>query len=82
MDDMSIFNIDGYDLISQGKSYGNKQGLTIYINERFDYETKMNLNVYTYWEGLVIKVKRDKLTNPFIICNINRPPRSTIPLLR
>ena len=27
--DMSIFNIDGYDLISQGKSYGNKEWLAI-----------------------------------------------------
>ena len=42
----------------------------------------MNLNIYKHWEGLVIKVKGDTLTNPFIICNIYRPPRSTIPLLR
>ena len=37
MDDMSIFNIYGYDLISQGKSCGNKGGLAVYINNRFDY---------------------------------------------
>ena len=42
----------------------------------------MNLNIYKQWEGLFIKVKGDTLTNQFIICNINRPPRSTIPILR
>ena len=55
MDDMSIFNIDGYDRISQGKSCGNKGGLAIYIDNRFDYEIIMNLNMYKQWEGLVIK---------------------------
>ena len=54
----------------------------IYIDNRFDYEIIMNLNMYKQWEGLVIKVKSDTLTNPFIICNVYRPPRSTIPVLR
>ena len=70
MDDMSIFNIDGYDRISQGKSCSNKGGLAIYIDNMFDYEIVMNLNIYKQWEGLVIKVKGDTLTNPFIICNV------------
>ena len=30
----------------------------------------MKLNIYKNWEGLVINVKGDTLTNPFIICNI------------
>ena len=59
MDDMSIFHIDGYDSISQGKSCSNKGGLAIYIDNRFDYEIIMNLNMYKQWEGLVIKVKGD-----------------------
>ena len=82
MNDMSIFHIDGYDSISQGKSCSNKGGLAIYIDNRFDYEIIMNLNMYKQWEGLVIKVKGGTLTNPFIICNVYRPPRSTIPVLR
>ena len=45
MDDMSIFQIDGYDSISQGKSCSNKGGLAIYIDNRFDYEIIMNLNI-------------------------------------
>ena len=81
-DDMAIFNIDGYNRISQGKTCGNKGGLTTYIDNRFEYEIIMNLNMYKHWEGLVIKVKGDTLTNPFVICNIYRPPRSTIPVLR
>ena len=38
--------------------------------------------MYKHWEELVIKVKGDTLTNPFVICNIYRPPISTIPVLR
>ena len=56
--------------------------LAIYIDNRFDYEIIMNLNMCKQWEGLVIKVKGDTLTNPFIICNVYRPPRSTVPVLR
>ena len=37
MDDMSIFHIDGYDSISQGKSCSNKGGSAIYIDNMFDY---------------------------------------------
>ena len=70
MDDMSIFNIDGYNRISQGKSCGTKGGLAIYIDNWFDYEITMNLNMYTHLEGHVIKVNGDTLTHPFIICNI------------
>ena len=38
--------------------------------------------MYKQWEGLVIKVKGDILTNPFTICNVYRSPRYTIPVLR
>ena len=37
---MSMFNIDCYGRISQGKSCGNKG----YIDNRFEYEIAMNLN--------------------------------------
>ena len=79
---MSIFHIDGYDSISQGKSCSKKGGLAIYIDNRFDYEIIMNLNVQTMGETCKKKVKGDTVTNPFIICNVSRPPRSTIPVLR
>ena len=75
---MSIFHIDGYDSISQGKSCSNKGGLAIYIDNRFDYEIIINLNMYR--EGLVIKVKGDTLTNPFIICNVYRSNLPSLPV--
>ena len=56
-------------------------GLTMYIDNMFEYEITMNLNMYKHWEGLAIKVKGDTLTNQFVICNIYRPPKSTIPVL-
>ena len=35
-----------YDCISQGKSCSSKGGLLIYKNKRFNYEVKMNLNMF------------------------------------
>ena len=52
MDAMSIFNIDGYDIISQGTCFGNIGGLAIYISNMFDYEMTMNRNIYTHWGDL------------------------------
>ena len=59
-----------------------KEEEAIYIDNMFDYEIIMNLNMYKQWEGLVIKVKGATLTHPFIICNVYRPPRYIIPVLR
>ena len=41
-----------YDCISQGKSCSKKRGLIIYIDNKFDSELVINLNTYTYWEGI------------------------------
>ena len=81
-DDISMFRIDGYNCISQGKSCGNKGGLMIYVDDRLNFEITLNLNKYKHWEGLVIKIKDDNLPNPFVIFNLYRPPRSTIPIMR
>ena len=44
--DLSIFQIAGYDCISQGKSCSKKGGLIIYIDNKFDSELVINLNTY------------------------------------
>ena len=47
-----------------------------------NFEKTLNLNKYKNWEGLVVKIKDDNLPNPFVICNLYRSPRSTIPIMR
>ena len=74
-DDLSLIQLAGYDCISQGKSCSSKGGLLIYIDKRFDYEVKMNLNTYEHWEGQIIQITGGGLSQPVIIGNIYRPPR-------
>ena len=74
-DDLSLIQLTGYDCISQGKSCSSKGGLLIYIDNRFDYEVKMNLNTYEHWEGQIIHITGGGLSQPVIIGNIYRPPR-------
>ena len=73
--DLSIFQIAGYDCISQGKSCSKKGGLIIYIDNKFDSELVINLNTYKYWEGIVIKVSGGGLQNSTVIFNLYRPPK-------
>ena len=40
-DDISMFRIDWYNCISQGKSCGNKGGLMIYVDDRLNFEKKL-----------------------------------------
>ena len=41
-----------------------------YIDKRFDYEAKMNLNTYELWEGQIIQITGGGLSQPVIIGNI------------
>ena len=76
-DDISMFRIDGYNFISQGKSCGNKGGLMIYVDDRLNFEI-----TYVQTLGRTQKIKDDNLPNPFVIFNLYRPPTSTIPIMR
>ena len=75
-DDLSPFQIEGYNCVSQGKSCSNKGGLLVYIDSKFTFETKMNFNMYQHWEGITVKISGNGLPNPLTIFNLYRPPRS------
>ena len=74
-DDLSLIQLTGYNCISQGKSCSSKGGLLIYIDKRFDFEIKMNLNMYEQWEGQIIQITGGGLSPSVTIGNIYRPPR-------
>ena len=74
-DNLSLIQLTGYNCISQGKSCSSKGGLLIYIDKRFDYEIKMNLNMYEQWEGQIIQITGGGLSQAVTIGNIYRPPR-------
>ena len=75
-DDLSPFQIEGYNCVSQGKSCSNKGGLLLYIDSKFTFETKMNFNMYQHWEGITVNISGNGLPNPLTIFNLYRPPRS------
>ena len=47
----------------------------MYINQVFDYKINMEINMYKLWEGQIIEVSGDGLTQTITISNIYRPPR-------
>jgi exonuclease III len=75
-DAIKHLKLDNYELIHQGKSCSSKGGLVIYLNNKFESETKMTLNKYDTWEGQVIKVTKGGLRKPNFIANIYRPPNN------
>ena len=80
-DDMSVFQITGYDCISQGKSCSNKGGLLIYIDNKFNSDVKINLNTFQHCEGIIVEISGRGLPNSTILLNLYRPPRSNNEIL-
>ena len=73
--DASILNLPGYNCIAQGKHSSERGGLMMYIDDRFQYSTRLNINMYEHWEGQVVCLKGGGLPIEIIIGNIYRPPR-------
>ncbi len=55
-------------------SPSSKGGLLIYLQSKFEYETIMKLNKYS-WHGHVIKITKGGLNKSLILDNIYRPPK-------
>ena len=76
--DTSLLNIDGFNLISQGKIASERGGLLIYLDEKYEYR---ELSLYTrsdVWEGQFIEIFGDHIHKKIIIGNIYRPPRNVL----
>ena len=75
-DDLSPFQIEGYNCVSQRKSCSNKVDLLLYIDSKFTFETKMNFNMYQHLEGITVNISGNGLPNPLTTSNLYRPSRS------
>ena len=70
------YKIDGYKLICQGKSCGEKGGLCIYLKNDFKYKILKNLSVQAeFWEAQFIEISHPLMENKLILGNIYRPGR-------
>ena len=48
-DDISLFNLNGYNCISQGKTCSQRGGLVIYLNDDFNYNIIKYPKISTLW---------------------------------
>ena len=78
--DTSLLQIDGYSLISRGRSCSAHGGVAIYLNNRFNYRILNIQDNSDVWDGLFIEVAgNDNLHNKKIIIGcIYRPPRDNM----
>ena len=72
--DVSLFKIDGYNLISQGKKCSAHGGLAIYLNGNLNYKSLTFYDTY-FFEAQFIEISGSDIHKPVIIGNMYRPPR-------
>ena len=68
--DLSLLQLEGYNLIAQGNICSAHGGLAIYLRECFHYKTLSIYKESDIWEGLFIEVNSDKIQKKIILGNI------------
>ena len=87
MDDVSLIQLEGYNLISKGKSCSAHGGVAIYLHKSFKY-TIISHDESNLWDGLFIKVTETSSSTStmanknVIIGHINRPPRQNVDVIK
>ena len=69
-ENIRIFNIPHYNLITQGRKCGRNGGLCIYLQENYMGTPKNLYNISTHWEGLFIDVTSPLLSKKIMLGNI------------
>jgi len=77
--DLSLLQINGYKLISRGRSCSAHGGVAIYLKSSFVYKCLNIVDNPEIWDGIFIEVSSDDQTaRKLIIGNIYRPPRENL----
>ena len=74
-DDISMFELPGYHLISQGKLCCGHGGLIVYLQDKFTYKLRKMYDTSEIWEGLFIDIEGGNMENKITLANIYRPPK-------
>ena len=73
--DISLYQIPGYQLISQETKCSNHGGLAIYLSDEYTFKS-LPLNIISdIWEGMFLEITGDNLKRKITLGNIYRPPR-------
>ena len=73
--DLTLYQLDGYDLITEGFMSSTHGGLAIYVNSMFNYTSLSLFNGSNIWEGQFLEISKHDLNKKIIIGNLYRPPR-------
>ena len=74
--DTSLLQIDGYQLIAQGKTCTSHGGLAIFLNNNFNFIHSRSYVESTIWEAQFIEIPIDrKGKRTLVLGNVHRPPR-------
>ena len=75
--DITLYQIQGYNLISQGKICSEHGGLAIYVSTKLNFDV-INMNINSQiWEGQFIEISNMETNKLIIIGNVYRPPNNT-----
>ena len=73
--DLSHFNLDGYTLVSQGKTSSARGGLIIYIYNDFTFKIQDQRNQLDNWKAYIVEIYNETWNKNIIVSNIYRLPR-------
>ena len=80
MDNVTMFNLDGYELFSQPNQCCAHGGLIIYVHKHFAATVLTNIKVQSSgWEYLCVQLSHQKpRSKQYILCNIYRTPKELV----
>ena len=80
MDNVTMFNLDGYELFSQPNQCCAHGGLIIYVHKQFAATVLTNIKVQSSgWEYLCVQLSHQKpRSKQYILCNIYRTPNELV----
>lgn len=79
--DLSLLQLNGYNLISKGRASSRHGGVAIYLKETVKYKVLPISSQANIWDGLFIEIEIENFSTSkkkIIIGNIYRPPRDNV----
>ena len=74
--DIGIFQLEGYNCISQGKHASAHGGLMSYVDTKYNAERLDCSPNSSIWEGLFVKITDEETGDSSTIVNIYKPPKN------
>ena len=68
------FELDGYTLLTQGKSCSAHGGLAVYVDNNYNATVVDTINTSQVFEGMFVEIKAQNSDDKLIIANCYRPP--------